>query len=294
MSKPYDATLKELLERAPEDWLRLAGFPVAPCELVDADVSTVTAASDKVLLVRDSPPWLCDLNFQRGPDASLPRRMHLYSVVLGGRHELEVRSVAVLLAREANLAVINGVYCRQFPGEEPYDVFRYHVIRVWELPVEPLLTGGLGTLPLAPISNVAEADLPGVIERIKQRLKGPRAPKWKDRLWTGIYVLMGLRYHRSVVNRLLQGVTEMEESDTYQAIIEKGELKEARKLLRRVGRKQLGEPSTRVSVALDALTNLEQIEHLIERVAGRANGVNSWEDLLGLSKPSPRRRKKST
>ncbi len=48
---------------------------------------------------------------------------------------------------------------RGFPDEVPYNVFRYRVIRVWQLPPDPLLTGGLGTLPLAPISAVTVGDL---------------------------------------------------------------------------------------------------------------------------------------
>ncbi|HZT80116.1 MAG TPA: hypothetical protein VFA26_07840 [Gemmataceae bacterium] len=38
-------------------------------------------------------------------------------------------------------------------------MFRYGVVRVWQLPPEQLLTGGLGTLPLAPIGAVREADM---------------------------------------------------------------------------------------------------------------------------------------
>ena len=41
---------------------------------------------------------------------------------------------------------------------------------MWQLPVGPLLTGGLGTLPLAPVSDVAKDDLPRVIRQMQQRL----------------------------------------------------------------------------------------------------------------------------
>src|SRR5947199_5559051 len=139
MSKQFDATVKGLLDRGPSDWPALAGFPGRHADVIDADVSTVTAASDKVLGVRDTPPWLMDVNFQAGPDASVPRRVHLYNGLLDNRHELLVRSVVVLLSQRANLAAINGVYTRGFEGEEPHLVFRYQVIRVWELPVNSLL-----------------------------------------------------------------------------------------------------------------------------------------------------------
>ncbi|MHB8736791.1 MAG: hypothetical protein ACYC6M_15925, partial [Terriglobales bacterium] len=54
---------------------------------------------------------------------------------------------------------------------------------------------------------------------------------------------MGMRYQRSLVDHLLQGVLDMEESTTYQAIIRKGAargaLEEARKMLLRLGETHL-------------------------------------------------------
>ena len=55
MPQPFDATTKDLVELHPEDWLAYLGLPRAPVEVVDADVSTVSAAADKVLHV-DPPP----------------------------------------------------------------------------------------------------------------------------------------------------------------------------------------------------------------------------------------------
>jgi len=119
MSKPFDATLKGMVEVAPVGWPDFAGYAAAGVDVIDADVSTVTAASDKVLRVRGKPPWILDVNFQRGPDASLPRRVHLYNAILENRHDLLVRSVVILLTPEANLSAISGRYVRRFPGEKP-------------------------------------------------------------------------------------------------------------------------------------------------------------------------------
>ena len=78
MSKPFDATLKGMLERGPADWPALLRITGCQAQVIDADVSTFTGASDKVLKVSDDPDWLMDINFQRGPDASVPRRAHVY------------------------------------------------------------------------------------------------------------------------------------------------------------------------------------------------------------------------
>jgi predicted transposase YdaD len=211
----------------------------------------------------------------------------LYSTLLEYRHQLPVRSVVVLLTKQAQLAVINGVYQRGFPGEAPYDTFGYQILKVWELQPERLLGGGLGTLPLAPICAVTEEQLPGIIEQMKARLDPARVPKAKD-LWTSAYILMGLRYERELINRLLQGVVEMEESVTYQAIIEKGiekgiaqgkeegKREEARGMLLLLGEDQIGPASSEVTATIQGINDLERLHQLALRVGQ----VSSWEELL--------------
>jgi hypothetical protein len=85
---------------------------------------------------------------------------------------------------------------------EPDLVFRYQLIRVWELPAEQLLAGGLGTLSLAPLGAVTQSELPGVIERIKVKLAAPRYRQVAGRLWTAVDVLLGLRYERAFIEQL--------------------------------------------------------------------------------------------
>src|SRR5205823_1836536 len=122
VSKPFDATPKGLIEIRPADWPAFLGVTARAVEVADADVSTVTAAADKVLIVRaDEGDRVQHLDFQSGPDASVPRRTHGYSALLEDRHLLPVESVVVLLRPEANLSAINGLYERRLPGvAEPY------------------------------------------------------------------------------------------------------------------------------------------------------------------------------
>lgn len=291
MPKPFDATLKAMLEAAPADWTTLAGYPPTKVEVIDADISTLSGAADKVLRVHGPPASIFHLDFQTGPDMTLPCRTHVYNAVLEGRHLLPVRSVLVLLRRQANLSNLTGVYERNFPGEPPYLTFRYQVIRVWELPAAQLLAGGVGTLPLAPISAVAEADLPGVIEKMRERLRGQTRTEISN-LWTATYVLMGLCYEPALVHRLLQGVIAMEDSSTYQFLIAKGErqgaLRELRKVLLLQGRDQFGEPPPEAVAAIEANHDVDRLEQLLLRL----RHVKSWQELLDLPQPPPRRRKR--
>src|SRR5437870_6351451 len=102
MPQPFDATTKDLVEMHPEDWLEYLGLPRAAVELIDADVSTVTAAADKVLRVLEPKPWLAHLELQSSRDRELPDRKLQYNVLLDRRHQLPVQSIVVLLRPEAD------------------------------------------------------------------------------------------------------------------------------------------------------------------------------------------------
>jgi predicted transposase YdaD len=91
---------------------------------------------------------------------------------------------------------------------------------------------------------------------------------------------------------LLQGVRFMKESTTYQAILQEGlqeglreglqegraegAIKEARKLLLRIGAEELGRPSARIEAAIAKISDLEKLEKLF----GRLRKVESWQALL--------------
>src|ERR1051326_4502385 len=78
-------------------------------------------------------------------------------------------------------------------------------------------TSSSSLLHLAPLSNVKSEELPGVIRRMEERFRAEANPNDTGELWIGTYVLMGLRYPREFAGRLLKGVRDMKESDTYMA-----------------------------------------------------------------------------
>lgn len=283
--KPFDPTLKSLVELGPDDWTILAGQAPAPTRIIDADIATVSGAADKVLRVESKPPFLLHLEFVAGHDAkSLPVLMNKRNVLLEDRHDLLVRSVVVLLRPQADSPTLTGFRQRSFPGEPPYNSFGYQVIRVWDIPLDRLLTGGLGTLPLSPISAVTDEQLPGIISEMEKRLRHREARRLANQLWAATYILLGLRHPPATVQALMQGVESMKESTTYQAILNEGmreglaegAVSEARKLLLRLGSKQLGRPSARTQAALDKINDLNRLETLIERIGT----AESWHRLL--------------
>jgi predicted transposase YdaD len=286
VDKPYDPTLKTLVETSPPDWLPLLALPPAPVVVIDADIATViSGAADKVLLVQGDLSYLLHLDFEAGHySARVPGRLRLYNTVLDYRHDLLVRSVLVLLHPRADSPQLTGELRRAFPNEPPYGLFRYRVLRVWQLPVEQLLTGGIGTLALAPISDVPEAELPRVIEQMEQRLRRRPERELARDVWTATYLLLGLRYDLELARILLQRVLRMKESVTYQAVVEEGRIEEARRALLLVGKELLGKPDAATKGAINALEDVAQLEELMRRAAH----VGSWQELLG--RPTPRRR----
>ncbi len=88
----------------------------------------------------------------------------------------------------------------------------------------------------------------------------------------------------------------MKESVTYQAILEEGEAKgriaEAKRLLLLLGQGRFGSPDARARLAVEKITDVEQLEALSERLLTAA----SWAELLGQPTPhrsQPRRRPKA-
>lgn len=286
MERPFDPALKTLAELAPADWLPLAGRRRRRVTVADSDVGTiVSGASDKLFRVHDDPEYLLHLDFETGHfRAELPLRLRLYNSVFEYRHDRVVLSVPVLLSPAADSPQWSGLLQRGFSGEQPLSTLRYQVIRVWQLPVEQLLTGGPGTLALAPISNITEGQLRAVIRRMRERLRGPKAPPKAADVWAAAYVLLGLRYSDEFAQSLIEEVLSMEESTTYQAIVRRGRVEEARRNVLMIGEVKFGPPDDSARSAVEAINDLDRLEELLLLQVSAA----SWEELLAT--PAPRRR----
>jgi predicted transposase YdaD len=286
--KTYDVTWKELVEPYTADWAMLVSpQPVQHAEIVDADVSTLSGASDKVIRVQSGGvDWLLNLEAQADHDLTLPERLHFNATVLRRRHSLPVRSAALLLRREANASNMTGEMLWHFPGEtDPQLAFRFQVLRVWQLPLEPLLTGSLGVLPLAPLTDAAVPLLPTVIARIDERLRQEVSSREEDsHLRNAIILLMGMRYEPNFLQSLFRGVATMLESTSwYPYLMNRGGVAALRSAIKRMGQHRFGPPSTTVSTTLDTLDDINELEQLSVRLLD----ASSWEELLATLSAAP-------
>ena len=100
------------------------------------------------------------------------------------RHPVE--SAVILLRREADHSGILGRVQRNRRNGARYLDFQYSVVRIWEVPVERVLTGPLGVLPVAPLTDLREATLPEVIRGMGDRSRQEAAPADAEEIWTSV------------------------------------------------------------------------------------------------------------
>lgn len=230
MSKPFDATLKQLLDEFAVDWVGWlaprVGLPAdVGVEPLDVDLSTVQLSADKVFRLRPPAEGLLHIEPQASWDGGFADRLHLYNALLHDRYGGPVYTVALLLRREANSPALTGTLARTYPDGREYLRFAYEVIRVWELPAEPLLSGGLGALPLALLTDEAAGRLGELVDRIDERMRAENVPDATRRLvHTSGMILLGLRYDEVEIQNAFVRARGMKESTTYQAILREGSI----------------------------------------------------------------------
>jgi hypothetical protein len=159
-------------------------------------------------------------------------------------------------------------------------------VRLWQENPELYLTAGLGLLPLAPLAAVSVSDLPGLVQRMKERIE-PVPPPLAGKLWIATCLLMGLRYPDDLVMSLLEGVQTMHQSTTYERILregrqkglDEGRLDEARRFVILQGTERFGAPDAATVPALDATRSVEHLEALGRRMIVEP-GLRDWAELL--------------
>ena len=299
MSKPYDAATKRILEIRPMDWVRLLGLPEGDVSLVDADLSTVTAFSDKLIRVdADTGSYLVHNELESGKDtAGVAERLYHYGALAHHKFGLPVVGNVFLMHKESNSPRLTGRFVLRSPVGKPYLLFRYTVIRVWQLDVRTVLAGGLATLPLAPISSVKKADVQETFNAVRRRVEAEaNSDREVSDLLTATGVLMGLCYDRPFIQHIMRGVTNMEESvywdimrdkikekmrteigeEVRAEIGEEVKVEGERDAVVRVGARRFGAVPPAVQERLAQISSLSTLQAMLDKVLD----VASWDELL--------------
>ncbi len=303
----FDSIFKEFLLQNPNSLLRLLNLPTGESvSLENTDLSASSRSAD-ILLNVSNPDYLVHIEMQTSYDHTMPKRMLEYRILCGLRGETmpEMVSVLLLMRPQAHGSALSGLL-------ELHDIkFTYHVIRLWEMDVESVLSQPVHMLPLAPLCAVPDQDLPFLINRMQERLSREYvAPSECREIWAKTRLLLGLKMSKKHAEALMGGIMlDLKDSTTYMATLEEGiqkgiqkgreegklegkleglqegklegklegGLEEGRRVLLRLGQKRLGAASSDVLQRIEAISDVEQIESLIDRVLD----VESWNELLG-------------
>ncbi len=220
----FDVSAKELVWDEPDAWLdRLGIGPPGPVYVIDSNITTLTADADKVIRVGGPQPYLVNVEFQSSHQTDLLEIVWFRQAALFHRHRLSVLTVLVLLRPDANSPRLDGTFEIKMPDGWLTNRYNYLVVRLWEDDPEPYLTGGVSLVPLAPMTRVAETEesLRGLVRRMAERIDAEPESR-AAKLGSATYLLMGLRYEDKFASQLLDGVQNMKESTTYQAILREG------------------------------------------------------------------------
>ena len=147
----------------------------------------------------------------------------------------------------------------------------------------------MGLLSLAPLSARELDQIPIIVERLKERVDPAAVTAEISELWTSAAVMARVGFPWELIKHCSGGITAMRESSTIQAFIEEGrrkgleegEASEARRIILRQGRIRFGEAGDAVRSRLEAISDLEQLELLGDRLLI----VSSWDQLLGQEEP---------
>jgi hypothetical protein len=83
VSKPFDATLKDLGDDSPEAFVReFDGPPQGPVVPLNVDLSTLTSAADLVFGLGEPLQEAIHIDCQAGPKADLATALHAYNSLL--------------------------------------------------------------------------------------------------------------------------------------------------------------------------------------------------------------------
>jgi predicted transposase YdaD len=278
----FDATVKGLAARYPRDQLLTFDVPPAgPVRTLNVDLSTFTASADLVLGIGDPLLEIVHIDFQAAAMGKKHADILAYNTLLFRQYHVPVHTIVILLRPSAAHSNMSGtVSYAARPGRGSM-MFNYELVRLWERPVEKLLAGAMGTLPLAMLGKLPEAvaleeGLTATVQRLIERLEAEAPAEQVTELLTAAYILTGLRTPPETSKQIFQGARAMRESTTYMAILEEGEEKQARKAIQRLAQKRFGPADEHTLARLQAVSDLPRLERILDRVL-EATG---WDDML--------------
>lgn len=290
MPHTFDATLKNLARDYPAGFVALFDGPTnLPISVLDTDLSAVTTSADLVVGLGTPLREVVHIDFQSGASANKHREILVYNALLHKTHKVPVRSIVILLRRNARHKNMNGVVSYAASTTQGKMIFEYQMVKLWDIPAENFVEGDLGLIPLAPLGKLPdglskENGLQKVIQNVVNRLLIDEYSEKSKELLTATYLLSGLVTSPEKAKRLFKGVRAVKESSTYMAIleegiekgIEKGKIEMLLETILRLGTKRFGKPTPATEKRLLRIQSRKRLEELTDKILD----AKSWDELL--------------
>jgi predicted transposase YdaD len=219
----FDNVCKVLAEKYPIDFARwLLNIEPQQITVLKTELSVEPVRADSVTFLQMENSIL-HIEFQVSPISKppIPLRMLNYSARLKTEYGCPVIQVVVFLLKTKN----EIAFTEQYSDEST--THRYRVIRMWEQDSTQFLNNP-ALLPLAPLTCTRKprtllAQVGVEIAKIADRDTRQNTAAYAE-------ILVGLRFKKDLIRQLLSEDV-MKESVIYQDILQKGEQKEAFKIL---------------------------------------------------------------
>lgn len=224
------------------------------------------------LIFLESEDIVLHIEFQTEPKDGIPYRMLDYAVRLYRRYQQkDIYQVIIYLRKSQSPLVRQNWYQRGKANHE------FEVIRLWEMPSEPLLqTPGL--FPLAILAKAENRE--NLLRQIAEEIEQISNSREQSNVAASTAILEGLVLNKDIIQRLLRNDI-MKESVIYQEIKAEGlqeglQQGEANLILRLLNRR-IGGVSPELSLKIQSL-NLEQLENLGEALLDfeSAQDLEQW------------------
>jgi hypothetical protein len=128
----------------------------------------------------------------------------------------------------------------------------------------------LGVLP----AGLSEEDgIADVVARLCRRVERTLDRETANHIFTSTFVLSGLRLERQRALNPFRRIRAVEESTTYQYILEQGAIKVLKRLLLRQGTRKFGAPRKAVKAAIEEfdVDDLDRLERMFEHLETAAS-----------------------
>jgi predicted transposase YdaD len=251
----YDNVCKIIAEKYPLDFARWL-LPVEPREIkvLKTELSIEPIRADSVIFLQTENRIL-HLEFQTSTTStpSIPFRMLDYSVRLIRKYSLAVTQVVIFLQETSDEIAFTEQYVNETTTH------RYRAVRMWEQD-SMIFLNNPALLPLAPLAQTTSTQI--LWEQVRENIAriSDRETKQNTAAYTDI--LAGLKFKKDFIRQFLSEEV-MQDSVTYQDILQKGEQKgEERTIIRQLNRR-FGQLDSSLMTKVKALS-IEKLDELAE------------------------------